>query len=67
MFSCNNYNRNYQMCNLQLGSVLFQSNRAGFEGGAFKWNFYEPIMNMSTLTFVNNKAGIYGNNFAAVA
>lgn len=35
------------------------------EGGAIKWNFYEPLL--GDVTFVGNSAGIYGNDIASVA
>lgn len=45
----------------------FTKNLALVEGGAIKWNFYEPLMlEDPSNTFINNSAGVYGNNIASV-
>ena len=54
-------------CSLDIEKTRFVQNTAGIEGGAIKWNFYEPVMDLSTITFANNRAGVYGNDIAAVA
>ena len=64
-FYCNNYGLNTTMCSLTISNASFINNSAGVEGGALKWNFYEPTM--SGLTFIGNTAGVYGNNIASVA
>lgn len=43
------------------------NNTAGIEGGAIKWNFYEPLMRLDNKTFSGNKAGVYGDDIACVA
>ena len=64
-FYCDNFGLNYEVCSLKIKNTTFKGNRADQEGGAIKWNFYEP--QMSGINFVDNKAGIYGDNIAAVA
>lgn len=44
---------------------LFEGNRAGIEGGAIKWNFYEPLLRGSD--FKNNSATYYGDEIASLA
>ena len=53
------------MCSLTLNDIIFADNAASVQGGAIDWNFYEP--SMSGITFVNNSAGVYGNDIASVA
>ena len=52
------------MCTLNITDCIFKDNVALIEGGAIKWTFYEPTM--SNLTFINNKAGVYGDTIASV-
>jgi hypothetical protein len=66
-FFCQNYKRDLNKCSLDIDKTRFVQNTAGIEGGAIKWNFYEPVMDLSTITFSSNKAGVYGNDIAAVA
>ncbi|TNV87343.1 hypothetical protein FGO68_gene12842 [Halteria grandinella] len=50
-------------CQLEISDTLFNSNIAK-EGGALKWNFYEPIL--TNVTFLNNTAKYYGSDIASV-
>lgn len=43
-FSCSNYGLDFSKCSLQINSSTFVNNSADIEGGAIKWNFYEPKM-----------------------
>lgn len=64
-FGVSNFNSS---CSLTLSdNVVFMNNKADEEGGAIKWNQYEPIMTVVKISFVNNSAGVYGNNIASVA
>ena len=53
------------MCSLILQDTVFVSNQAGQEGGAIKWNFYEP--SFINVSYQNNSADIYGDDIASVA
>jgi hypothetical protein len=44
----------------------FDSNFAGTKGGAVSWNKVEPQNLQTSNTFVNNTAGIYGDNIGSV-
>ena len=56
------------MCALDISNSWFLNNFAGYEGGAIKWNYYEPTMNLDfNKNFKNNSALVYGNNIASVA
>lgn len=48
-------------------SISFTNNTALTEGGAIKWNIYEPSMSTSKISFLYNSAGVYGNDVASVA
>ncbi|TNV88077.1 hypothetical protein FGO68_gene10837 [Halteria grandinella] len=50
-------------CSLEISDTLFRSNIAK-EGGALKWNYYEPVFR--NVTFLNNTARYYGNDIASV-
>ena len=65
MFRCNNFGDKFSLCNLRIHHTRFEGNKAGQEGGAIKWNFYEP--QMINITFSNNTAGLYGDEIASVA
>lgn len=43
-FNCQNYELDFDMCSLDIADAVFQKNFAGIEGGALKWNIYEPMM-----------------------
>ncbi|TNV88194.1 hypothetical protein FGO68_gene1286 [Halteria grandinella] len=62
LYSCNQYPK---QCSLLLEDILFKNNSANIEGGAIKWNFFEPLM--KNITFIENNAKIYGDNIASVA
>ncbi|TNV88132.1 hypothetical protein FGO68_gene10719 [Halteria grandinella] len=64
-FSCNASLSQTYPCTLYIQDSLFQSNFAEQEGGAIKWNYYEPIM--SNVIFKNNSAGVYGDELACVS
>lgn len=59
-FSCEN-----GPCNLIIDNALFFANYATKEGGAIKWNNYEP--QYINCIFTKNAAGIYGDSIASVA
>ena len=64
-FNCANYGSpSLALCSLNILYCIFHSNLAQFDGGAIKWNMYEPYF--ENLTFFNNSASVYGNNVAAV-
>ena len=66
-FTCSDHKLNEWMCSMNVShSNIFSGNAAGIEGGAIKWDFYEPSMQMSGITFRNNSAGTYGANIASV-
>jgi hypothetical protein len=54
-------------CNLLIQFSNFDSNVAQIEGGAIKWDFFEPLDLLSTNNFTNNTAQVYGNDIASVA
>jgi predicted outer membrane repeat protein len=55
-------------CNVNIERSIFFGNVALIEGGAVKWDFYEPLnlLNLSNVYF-NNTANIYGDNIASVS
>lgn len=64
-FSCNDHKEEAWQCSMRIeDNTTFARNSAGLEGGAIKWNFYEPLF--GSVIFKNNKAGIYGDNVASV-
>ena len=65
LFYCQNFGPREELCSLDLKDSTFNNNSAGEQGGALRWNFYEP--KMSNLKFNRNKALLYGNDIAAVA
>jgi hypothetical protein len=54
------------MCYLSLEAVRFNQNTVENEGGAIKWNYFEPVF-VRNVTFKDNYAKVYGNDIAAVA
>ena len=46
-------------------NTSFINNTAFIEGGAIKWNLYEP--KLKNVMLLQNVAGIYGNDVASVA
>ncbi|TNV88029.1 hypothetical protein FGO68_gene8850 [Halteria grandinella] len=52
-------------CSLNISDSQFTHNLAGQEGGAIKWNYYEP--QLINVKFDSNLAKIYGNDIASVA
>ena len=64
-FYCENFGINFEICSLKIRNCIFHKNNADQDGGAIKWNFYEPYIAGSK--FINNKAGIYGDDIASVA
>ncbi|TNV88069.1 hypothetical protein FGO68_gene15731 [Halteria grandinella] len=66
MFACNETGLIRDECKLVIENCSFNSNSAKIEGGAIKWNFYEPYI-VGGITFINNSASIYGDNVAGVA
>lgn len=54
MFSCNTSQELSYKCSLGLENTIFGNNQAGIEGGAIKWNYYEPVM--TDVIFTNNSA-----------
>jgi predicted outer membrane repeat protein len=65
-FYCQSHGKDLSKCSLNFtGKSEFRNNTAGIQGGAIKWNFYEPSNLMSSF-FKYNKAGVYGDNVASV-
>ncbi|TNV88127.1 hypothetical protein FGO68_gene3291 [Halteria grandinella] len=64
-FKCNDHGTDFSMCQLNITDTKFENNYAKVEGGALKWNIYEP--SFQHVTYKNNSAGIYGNDIASVA
>ncbi|TNV88113.1 hypothetical protein FGO68_gene1765 [Halteria grandinella] len=63
--SCNSTGQQDYECNLVLAQCSFINNTAGIEGGAIKWNYYEPLL--IAPIFEMNKAKIYGDDIASIA
>ncbi|TNV88119.1 hypothetical protein FGO68_gene12500 [Halteria grandinella] len=66
MFGCNQTGLITYDCKLEIEYSVFKQNTAKIEGGAIKWNFYEPQFKGS-ISYVNNTASEYGDNIAGVA
>jgi hypothetical protein len=64
-FFCDNFGKDFYKCSLRIADTIFSRNSALIEGGAIKWNFYEP--QMINVTFKFNQAGEYGDSIASVA
>ncbi|TNV88051.1 hypothetical protein FGO68_gene16005 [Halteria grandinella] len=64
MFGCNASGILQYQCNLQINDTIFKENTAGLEGGAIKWNYYQPTF--SKVLYQDNKARIYGDDIASV-
>ncbi|TNV88024.1 hypothetical protein FGO68_gene15126 [Halteria grandinella] len=64
-FSCNIQLSELYPCELTLLNTSFIDNYADLEGGAIKWNYFEPIL--QNVTFNNNTSGVYGDNIGSVA
>ena len=47
-------------------NVSFINNNAGIEGGAIKWNLFEPSFGPNVI-FKNNCASLYGDDIASVS
>lgn len=65
LFSCNMQLSELYPCELTLSNTSFIDNYADLEGGAIKWNYFEPIL--KNVTFSNNTSGVYGDNIGSVA
>ena len=63
-FYCSDYGLDFSKCSLCIESSIFVNNTAQIQGGAIKWNFYEP--SMYNVTFANNTAMVYGQDIASV-
>lgn len=62
---CSSTLSNTTKCSLTLKNTKLVGNKALFEGGALKWNMYEPTT--SNITMVDNKAMVYGDDIASVS
>ncbi|TNV87912.1 hypothetical protein FGO68_gene12526 [Halteria grandinella] len=62
LYSCNELPKS---CMLVLNGTKFINNTAKIEGGAIKWNYFEPVM--IDVIFIGNNANIYGDDIASVA
>lgn len=65
--SCNQSQTISYPCRLNITSTKFIGNFAGIEGGAIKWNFFEPLIDHHSVSFERNKAIVYGDDIASVA
>lgn len=41
---------------MAIDNAKFINNTADIEGGAIKWNVYQPIINKTSVLFINNSA-----------
>lgn len=65
-FSCSkNFATNLDKCSLNIEGTRFINNLAQVEGGAIKWDFFEPTMINNE--YQGNSAGVYGDKIASVA
>ncbi|TNV88001.1 hypothetical protein FGO68_gene2384 [Halteria grandinella] len=65
-FTCNISGNLEYPCKLTLSDVSFEENHSNLEGGAIKWDYYEPII-VRNVTFSKNSANLYGDDIASVA
>jgi len=63
VFDCSNIEN--MQCTLNLYFNKFSNNYASYEGGVLKWNYIAP-QNISSNTFVNNSANVYGDIIANI-
>ncbi|TNV88085.1 hypothetical protein FGO68_gene10378 [Halteria grandinella] len=54
------------LCVMEITNCTFKHNYANIEGGAIKWTKSEPQFSDDVI-FINNTAGIYGDDLASVA
>lgn len=64
-FECENNGLDYKKCSLKIQDTTFSKNYALQEGGAIKWNFYEP--EIQDVVFDKNQAGQYGDDISSVS
>lgn len=64
-FYCNDFGTDLSKCSLTIANSKFINNIAKEQGGAVKWNFYEPTM--INVDFEENVAFIYGDNNASIS